>query len=108
MNPWLHNPMFPGLLYTKATNIEEYYKAIIELLNPITITKNHYGVIFEETVYPLDNSEWADLFLCDTAIFGHSCINDLKLKPTQDEFPILIHFSSNHKYFFWTSLNDVQ
>lgn len=107
MNPWLHNPMFPGVLYTKATNLEEYYEAIIELLNPIIINQNHYGEIFEETIYPLDNKEWADLFLKDISISQYSESNNIKLKPTEEEFPLLIHFSFNHKYFFWTSLKEI-
>ena len=108
MNQWLHKPIFPGILYTKANNLEEYYEAIIELLNPITIKLNHYGEVYEETIYPLDKDEWCKLFLKDISISNYRDSNDIKLKPSEEDFPILIHFSSNHKHFSWISLNDVR
>ena len=108
MNTWLHNPIFPGVLHTTASNLEEYYEAIIELLNPTTIQFSYYEETFEDTIYPLDNNEWRELFLKDTFISDYRDFNNIKLKPSTEDFPILIHFLSNHKYLHWTSLNGVK
>lgn len=109
MNTWSYNIKFPTNLYKRVNNIDEYYNSILELLNPIYVEGLFYGELISGIITPLDIDEWNELFSKESVNINNLKItpDNIILKPSENEFPLLLNFSYNHKYLFWTSLSNI-
>lgn len=106
MNSWLHNPIFPNLLYKRINTKEEYLSSILMLKDVFHITNSFYGESYDTELYPLDEVEWTEYFLKPNSDFNTITLESLISKPLEEEYPLILNFSVNHKYLFWTALKD--
>ena len=106
MNSWLHNPAFPNLLYKRINNKEEYLSSILALKGVFHITNSFYGDAYDTDLYPLDETEWIKYFLKPGSNTYSITSESLITQPSEAEYPVILNFSVNHKYLFWTTLKD--
>lgn len=105
MLKWSYNPTFPNTLSCIVKSLDDYFKAIELLQFPIDCSFYFYGESVTYELLPFDGDEksWREYFFNTTLdTFSHK---SLKLKPNQEEFPIVLVFSCNHKYLYWISLD---
>lgn len=107
MVSWLFNQDFPNALYRKVSNIDEYIVAIKELKKPINIKSRYYDEIIDVELFPYDGdiNLWKEEFLTDVAINNEVLHEDiLKLKPKEEDYPVMLIYKNNYKDFYWISL----
>lgn len=108
---WLFNQDFPNTLYTKVFNINEYIEAINELKNSINIKSKYYDEVIDVELYPYDGDIdlWKEEFLIDINIDIKVLHEDvLKLKPKEEDYPVMLIYKNNYKDFYWISLKNKQ
>lgn len=110
MISWLFNQEFPNTLYTKVFNVNDYIDAITKLKNPIETKAKYYDEIIDIELFPYDGdiNLWKETFLIDEF---KSCDeldeNTLKLKPKEEDYPVVLIYKNNYKDFYWISSKEI-
>lgn len=109
MISWLFNQDFPNTLYIKVSDINDYINAINKLKEPMEVQSKYYDEVIDVELYPYDGDEklWKEIFLIDGAVKGENLTEDiLKLKPKEEDYPVMLIYKNNYKDFYWISLKE--
>lgn len=107
MISWLFNRDFPNTLYAKVSDINDYINIINKLKEPIEVQAKYYDEVIDVELYPYGGDEelWKETFLINKSIKSEDLNEDmLKLKPKEEDYPVMLIYKNNYKDFYWISL----
>ena len=119
---WKSNKQYPNTYFAKANNYEEYFKLAKDLFDEFDIIKEWSVDQWEDKQHLFnDNIElWYVFFDAPCLDIDYDNIEDVKLvnpkeydgeirnKPDESEYPVIVVFDGDLKNIMWQSLSDIE
>ena len=120
---WKPNKQYLNTYFAKANNYEEYFKLAKDLFNEFDITKEWSVSTWIEKEHLFDNNmeSWYVLFDASCLDIDYDNIEDMEKdfidpklyngeirnKPDEYEYPVVVVFDSDLKDIMWQSISDL-
>jgi len=90
---WKSNKQYPNTYFAKANNYEEYFK----------LAKDLWYVFFDAPCLDIDYDNIEEVKLVDPKEYN----GEIRNKPEESEYPIIVVFDSDLKDIMWQSMSDL-
>jgi len=122
---WIPNKKYPNTYFAKVNNYKEYFKLVKGLYNEVEIFYSYINTewIEKEHLFNNDKESWYEFFDANCLDINYDNIDDIedvdlvdpkeydgdvRVKPKEFEYPVVVIFDGDLKNIMWQSLSDIE